>query len=310
MRHPNGSRLRLRLSVIVSLCAASVLLEGCFARANPPAFDAPRAFGILKKQCDFGPRPPGTQAHEKCRDYLLAELRKCATSAELQSFEHVRSGKTYPMWNIIARFGKPGASGILLCAHWDTRPTADQELEPADQKKPILGANDGASGVAILIEMARMFHEKPPSVPVTIVLLDGEDLGPKEADMYLGAKYFASKLGGKTGYRYGILLDMVGDKELGIYRESNSQAAARSVVDKIWEAARRLDYESAFKDSVKYSIWDDHLPLIQAGLPTADVIDFDYAYWHTLDDTVDKCSPESLKIVGETIAEVVYSERL
>jgi len=302
---------RLRSVILpVLLCAVSLLLEGCFAQANPPDFDSARAFDLLRKQCDFGPRPPGTPAHEKCRDYLLAELSKYTASAELQNFEHVRSGKTYPMSNIIARFGKAGTPAILLCAHWDTRPTADQELEPADQRKPILGANDGASGVAVLLELARMFHEHPPAVPVTIVLFDGEDFGPKEGDMFLGAKFFASKLSEKSRYKYGILLDMVGDKDLEIYRESNSQGAAGFVVDKIWTAARKLGHASEFKDQVKYGISDDHIPLIQAGVPCADVIDFDYPYWHTLSDTVDKCSPKSLQTVGETIAKVVYSEKL
>lgn len=302
---------RLRVVLLsVSLAALSLLLEGCFAQANPPEFDSARAFEFLRKQCDFGPRPPGTLAHEKCRDFLLAELRKYASSAELQNFEHVRSGKIYPMSNVIARFGKPGDSGVLLCAHWDTRPTADQELEPADQKKPILGANDGASGVAVLLEMARMFHERPPAVSVTIVLFDGEDFGPKEDNMFLGAKLFASKLSEKSSYKYGILLDMVGDNDLAIYRESNSQRGARFVVDKIWAAARKLGHTSQFKDQVKYGISDDHIPLIEAGVPCADVIDFDYPYWHTLDDTVDKCSPKSLQAVGETIAKVVYSEKL
>lgn len=302
---------RVRATILpVFLCALSLLLEGCFAQANAPDFDSARAFDLLRKQCDFGVRPPGTPAHEKCRDYLLAELSKYAASAELQNFEHVRSGKTYPMSNVIARFGKSGDSGILLCAHWDTRPTADQELEPADQKRPILGANDGASGVAVLLELARMFHERPPAVPVTIVLFDGEDFGPKTPDMFLGSRYFAGSLGDKPGYKYGILLDMVGDKQLEISRESNSQAAAGFVVDKIWAAARKLGHASEFKDQVKYSISDDHIPLIQAGVPCADVIDFDYAYWHTLGDTVDKCSPKSLQTVGETIAKVVYSEKL
>jgi glutaminyl-peptide cyclotransferase len=303
------ARLRVVLLSIV-LSALSPLLEGCFAQANSPDFDSARAFDLLRKQCDFGPRPPGTPAHEKCRDYLLSELSTYASSAELQSFEHVRSGKTYKFANVIGKFGKSGTPAILLCAHWDTRPTADQELEPADQKKPILGANDGASGVAVLLELARMFHERPPAVPVTIVLFDGEDFGPKEGDMFLGAKHFASTLKKPTGYRYGILLDMIGDKGLGIYKEWNSVSAAGDVVDRIWSAARSLGHGSAFIDQTKYTISDDHVPLIRAGLPCVDVIDFDYAYWHTLSDTVDKCSPKSLQTVGETIAKVVYSEKL
>jgi Zn-dependent M28 family amino/carboxypeptidase len=174
--------------------------------------------------------------------------------------------------------------------------------------KPILGANDGASGVAVLLELARMFKEKPPTVSMTIVLFDGEDFGPTLEDMFLGSRYFAKAMD-KCKYRYGILLDMVGDKGLQIYREGNSQEHAAFVADKIWDAAKSLGREGVFKDRLKYTIQDDHVPLIEAGLPCADVIDFDYAYWHTLDDMLDKCSPESLKAVGETIARVIYSEK-
>jgi len=307
MQLTSSPTARLRaLSLAALLCTESLILAGCSAQSSPPKFDSARAFAILRKQCEFGPRPVGSAAHNKTRDYLAAELRPHAKSMELQNFQHTAAGRTYKLSNIVARFGSD--SGILLCAHWDTRPTADEELDAADRKRPILGANDGASGVAVLLELARMFHERPPAVPVTIVLFDGEDFGPTGKDMFLGSRYFASKLGDKSGFRYGILLDMVGDKELEIYREANSQTSAGFVVDKIWDTARKLGYGSIFKDEVKYTIGDDHIPLIRAGLPCADVIDFDYAYWHTLDDTPDKCSAESLKAAGETIAKVVYSE--
>ncbi len=299
---------RFRAACLVLLLSGAILLlEGCFAQANPPKFDSANAFSILQKQCDFGPRPVGTSAHEKTRDYLFGELRKSADAAELQNFTYTYKGTTYKLSNIIAHFGTSKEPGILLSAHWDTRPTADQELEKADQKKPILGADDGASGVAVLLEMARMFHEKAPAVPVTIVLFDGEDFGPTGKDMFLGSRQFASHMN-KADYKYGILLDMVGDKTLEVFREGNSEADAKFVSDKIWKAAQDLGF-AAFKDKVKYTIGDDHIPLSQAGLPCADVIDFDYAYWHTLGDTVDKCSPESLRVVGETIAKVVYSEQ-
>ena len=290
------------------LSLAILLLEGCFAQANPPKFDSGNAFSLLQKQCDFGPRPIGTVAHDKTRDYLFGELSKVANAAELQNFDYKYKRTTYKLSNVIAHFGPSNGPGILLSAHWDTRPTADQELEKADQKRPILGANDGASGVAILLDMARMFHERMPAVPVTIVLFDGEDFGPTGKDMFIGSRYFAAHMD-KSAYKYGILLDMVGDKKLGVFREGNSELRAKFVSDKIWSAARELGYGSTFKDETKYTIGDDHIPLNEAGLPCADVIDFDYAYWHTLGDTVDKCSPESLRIVGETIAKVVYSEQ-
>lgn len=293
--------------LLLAFSLIAIGITGCSAQSTASQFDADRAFSYLKIQCDFGPRPVGTQAHEKVKAYLLEELKKSADSVQTQDFEHTRSAKTYKLSNIIARFGKQDRPAVLLCAHWDTRPTADQEIEPTQRNKPILGANDGASGVAVLLELARLFAKKPPPVPVMIVLFDGEDFGPTSEHMFLGSRHFAKNVR-KTTIRYGILLDMVGDKELTIYRERNSNERARWVVDKVWSTASKLNFNKVFSNQVKYTIIDDHVPLIDAGIPCIDVIDFDYAYWHTLQDTVDKCSPDSLRIVGETIASVVYSE--
>ncbi|MDI6827740.1 MAG: M28 family peptidase [Armatimonadota bacterium] len=284
-----------------------IAVTGCSAQNTPPRFDADRAFFYLQKQCDFGPRPVGSPAHEKLKAYLIAELKKCADSVQCQDFVHNRFGKTYKLSNIIANFGKLDSSAILLCAHWDTRPTADQEIELNKRSEPILGANDGASGVAVLLELARLFNERPPPVPIVIVLFDGEDFGPTSEHMFLGSQYFAKNVKKET-FRYGILLDMVGDKELTIYREKSSNKYAKRVVDRVWTAAAKLGYSKVFIDQEKYNIIDDHIPLNKKGIPCIDVIDFDYAYWHTLQDTVDKCSSISLRIVGETIASVVYSE--
>lgn len=293
-----------------AVCLVTAILGGCFAQA-PPRFDSSRAFGILHKQCDFGPRPVGSKAHEQTCEYLYSQLKPLADSVSLQKFSHVRDGRTYQLTNITAKFeGDKKQAGVLLCAHWDTRPTAEQELEAEHRAKPILGANDGASGVAVLIELAHMFHERRPDIPVTIVLFDGEDFGPSGDHMFLGSRHFASTIRDETSrFRYGILLDMVGDKELTICREQLSENAGKEINDKIWETAKKLGYGKVFKDEVKYRISDDHLPLIEAGIPCVDIIDFDYAYWHTLEDTVDKCSPESLAAVGETIARVIYLER-
>jgi len=296
-------------SAVLLLTLANLFLSGCSAQSSPPPFDAARAFAALRKQCDFGPRPVGSQAHDSLKTYLMDELRRYTDRVSVQDFRHVRSGRTYDLSNVVASFGPSKGRALLLCAHWDTRPTADEELDSDKRARPITGANDGASGVAVLLELARMFSERPPAVPVTIALFDGEDFGPGNADMFLGSKHFASKIDKADAFKYGILLDMVGDKDLQIYRESHSNSSAPEVVDKVWAAARKLGHGSVFVDKVKYAIRDDHLPLIRQGVPCIDVIDFDYAYWHTLEDTPDKCSPESLRIVGETVAEVIYSER-
>jgi Zn-dependent M28 family amino/carboxypeptidase len=236
----------------------------------------------------------------------LGALKETTASVERQDFTFDDRGKPLPMTNVIARFAGSGSGpATLLAAHWDTRPTADQERDPERRRQPILGANDGASGVAVLLQMARLFQRRPPPGPVWIVLFDGEDLGPHEDRMYLGAKYFAAHLPPNTPKR-GVLLDMVGDRDLQIYQEGNSLVRAGAVVESVWDTARRLGYHRYFVPAPKYSISDDHLPLMDKGLEVADLIDFDYPPWHTLGDTVDKCSAGSLKIVGTVVAAWVY----
>ena len=272
-----------------------------------PAFNATRAFADLEKQVAFGPRVPNTDGHHATRDFLLAELKKTCDRAFLQDFSRTLGGKTLKMSNIIGVINEGAPKQVMLCAHWDTRPTADQEIEAAKKRQPIPGANDGASGVAVLLEMARMFQAKRPDVGVQIVLFDGEDYGPGLERMFLGARYYAKKPAVPKP-TYAILIDMVGDKDLQIYRERNSENVAPEINDKVWKAADELKLTGVFPYGVRFTIEDDHIPLQQAGFKIIDLIDFDYAPWHTLDDTPDKCAPASLKAVGDVLAHVVYSE--
>jgi glutaminyl-peptide cyclotransferase len=280
------------------------------AASAPSTFDAKRAFSDLEKQVSFGPRVPGTPTYTKARDWILAELKTAAgDSAARQDFTTTLpgGGPTLAMSNIIARFNPEAKTQVMLCAHWDSRPSADQEIDASKRKKPIPGANDGASGVAVLLELARMFKANPPSVGVQLVLFDGEDYGPHSERMYLGAKHYARK----PAYpmpTYAILIDMIGDKDLQIYREKNSELVAPKINDKVWKAASALGIKQ-FQYGVRHEIQDDHLPLQEAGIDAIDLIDFDYGPWHTLDDTTDKCSPESLKAVGDVLAKVVYDEK-
>lgn len=288
-----------------------LLLWGCApgaVQAERPAFDGKRAFADLEKQVSFGPRVPGTPGHRQCLDWLIEQLEKTADRVEIQTFTQVVGGKSLRLYNIFGIFNENASKRIMLCAHWDTRPTADEELDPAKRRQPILGANDGASGVAVLLELARQFKVKRPDVGVIIALWDGEDYGPDVNSMLLGSRYFAKNMG-KLRPTYGILLDMVGDRDLQIYKEVNSVQAAPQLVERVWRIAGELGYRKYFPDAVKYAIIDDHIPLIEAGVPCIDLIDFDYPYWHTLEDTVDKCSPEALQVVGEVVAALVYSER-
>lgn len=290
---------------LLALLAVGIALTpaGCRGNSATP-FDADRAFGDLKKQVAFGPRVPGSSASLQCRQFLIAELKKSADSVEDQRFQLKTSARMVPMSNIIARFNPRATRKILLCAHWDSRPFADHDLRPELRDTPIPGANDGASGVAVLLELARQFKAQAPGIGVVIVFFDGEDWGRTEDQMYYGSRYYARNLK-KEKFEAAILLDMIGDKDLQIYREQFSEDKARPLNDLLWKTAADFGYAKSFPDKVKYSITDDQIPLQQAGINAIDVIDFDYAYWHTTEDTPDKCSPQSLKIVGEVVQKVV-----
>lgn len=298
----------------------SGLVWGCGASQAPPAvpqfqfaFDEKRAFADLEKQCSFGPRNPGSAGHAKCLEWIRAECARTADSVFTHQTTHKFGGKTYTFTNIIAAYKGKSDRSILLCAHWDTRPFADQELDPGRAAQPILGANDGASGVAALLELGRMFKAQRPPVGVILVFFDGEDFGRDVKDMFLGSTAFADDWKEilkpvSRDVEYGILLDMIGAKDLRIPREGFSQRAAPWLNDAIWENATQAGLSRYFPDELGSDISDDHLPLISRGIPTVDLISFDYAYWHTLEDTPDKCSPYSLKVVGEVVARTVYSD--
>ncbi len=301
------------------LLGASWLPAGIPALAAGPAnqdtppelrFDRDRAWAHLMAQVEAGPRVPNLPGHDAVREYMLRELAATMDSVEAQDFVLEIRGTPLHLSNVVGVLGADKPTQVLLCAHWDTRPTADQDPNPANRNTPIPGANDGASGVAILLETARVLRQAPPNVGVILVMLDGEDYGPGVNDMFLGSRYYARNMV-PTKANWGILLDMVGDRDLQIPREGTSQARAGSVNDRVWRAARDLG-RPEFVDSVGQPILDDHVPLIEAGLPTIDLIDFSYgpghSWWHTLADTPDKCSPASLEAVGQVVLRTLYNE--
>lgn len=304
----------LGTAAVTGLAVASPIVRSAVDSGIPggsgistvPPFDADRAYAYLLKQVEFGPREPGKRGHIECRDYLQGELRKSLSASRLQPFEMQLGDNAISMWNILGEHDPTNARQVLLCAHWDTRPTADEEPEPEDRDQPIAGANDGASGVAVLLEIASVLRDHPPSHGVRFVLFDGEDYGPGSDRMYLGAKHYAQHLP-KPDPAWGVLLDMVGDRDLDIWRERNSENYAPEVNDRIWRAAEAAGHSDVFHDSEKWSIMDDHVPLLEAGVPVVDLIDFDYPHWHTLEDTPDKCSPQSLAAVGETVLHALYT---
>lgn len=295
-----------------------------------PLFSGDSAWHFAEAQTLFGPRIPNSAAHKACRGYLVATLKRFGATVTEQSFT-VRAwdGNDLHATNIIASLFPEIEERILLCAHWDSRPWADHDPNPANHKKPVLGANDGASGVAVLMEIARILGTNKltdvPAVGIDLVLFDVEDYGTpswfegekREDSWCLGSQYW-SKEALKKGYkaRYGILLDMVGDQKPSFFWESYSLEQAPMVVNKVWNAATALGYGNLFLSREGGYITDDHLPVNQvAKIPCIDIIDFNPArpsgfpsYWHTVGDTMDNLYSGTLKAVGETLIKVAFSE--
>jgi glutaminyl-peptide cyclotransferase len=272
-----------------------------------PAFDEARAFGDLKTQVAFGPRVPGTPAHEQCREWMVAQFTAAGATPVVQAFDDTVYGQTYRFSNVRARYGPAGGSWIVIGAHWDTRAVADMDPDPVKSKQPIPGANDGASGVAILLEMARAFHASPPPVGVELVCFDGEDLG-RGGDVTgfcRGSKYYAKNLVHPLP-SLAIVLDMVGGKDLQLYYEANSNQVAPNLVARLWAGAGRVN-APAFIPQVRHNVYDDHVPFIEAGIPGIDLIDFDYKFWHRSTDDTTEVAAASLGQVGRTVLSYIYA---
>lgn len=278
-----------------------LFVYGCGPDA--PSFDEERAFGYLVEQCDFGPRNPGSEGAAEAADYFESFFAERADSTYRQTFEFTDTilDTTYSCANIIAQFKPNHLPRLILCAHWDTRPMADRDPDTTLRNQPILGANDGASGCAILMEMSNLIPEMDTPYGIDVVLFDCEDYGASgHLDYFcVGSKHFVEDLQ-PSDYAFGVLVDLVGDSDLRIYREAYSHTYARRVVDEVWKVAAETGAES-FVDSIKHAVYDDHIPFLQKGIPVIDIIDFDYAYWHTLADKPDKCSPSSLGEVGKVL---------
>ena len=279
------------------------------------AFDGKRAFAVLERQCAFGPRYPGSEAHDSCFAYLVSTLRSYAPVVEVDTFAYDSPvlKKQVRLMNVVARF-RPGVKQrVVLAAHWDTRPWADRDLVVAKRHLPIVGANDGASGVAVILELARVLRQshEQPTVGVDLALFDGEDLGT-DADpsgFFRGSSRYVEWKSEETPPIFVVVVDMVGSKTMVLHWEGNSRKNASNIVDLVWEEARSLGVRN-FRSDVKHTVFDDHIPFLNAGIPAIDLIDFDYPYWHTTHDTVDKCSAESLEAVGRVLLSVITKPNL
>lgn len=270
-------------------------------------FDGAQAFKYLEQLCELGPRYSGSEGMLKQRELVVEHFKQLGAEVSLQSFDvrHPLDGSRVPMANVIATWHPERKQRILLCAHYDTRPFPDRD--PYRPQGVFVGANDGASGVAVLMELGRHMAQLEGRLGVDFVLFDGEELVYRETDEYFyGSKYFAQAYANRPPpHRYlrGVLLDMVGDADLRIDQEPNSLRYARPVVQEVWNTAARLGVHE-FSGRVGRAVNDDHMPLNTiARIPTIDLIDFDYPAWHTELDIPQSCSALSLAKVGWVVHE-------
>ncbi|MDD5582001.1 MAG: M28 family peptidase [Candidatus Marinimicrobia bacterium] len=282
--------------------------------AESPTFDGEKAFTYLLDQTNMGPRNPGSKGHQTCIEWLINIGDNWADSVVVQPFTGFNpfGGKGIELINIIYRFNPNYPQRIFLSAHFDTRPIADYDSK--DRFSPILGANDGASGVAVLLHLSELFSNNPPPVGVDIIFWDGEDLGRQNnLEEFCQGSRFYSQNPIKPVPEKGIVIDMIGDADLQIYYELYSLQFAPHMLQEIWTLAKNLGYADVFIPKPGQMVYDDHVPLSLHGIPTIDIIDFQYPnasrnYWHTHEDTPDKCSPESLKIVGDVLLTWIFMQ--
>lgn len=291
---------------------------------NVPAFDADSAWVFVENQVKFGPRVPNSEAHVACGNYLTSELKRFGAQVyEQEATLTAYNGTQLKAKNIIGSYNPENSKRVLLFAHWDSRPYADYDKDPANHKKPIDGADDGASGVGVLLEMARQFSIKSPAIGIDIIFFDAEDYGTpefvkeyKENTWCLGAQFWAKNPHVK-GYKadFGILLDMVGAKNASFFKEATSMRYAPQIVEEVWSTARDLGYGKFFINAEGGAITDDHQYVILGrNIPCIDIIYTDPEsdngfgpHWHTQNDTMDNIDRETLKAVGQTVLQVVYN---
>lgn len=289
-------------------------------------FNADSAYRNVEVQVDFGPRVPGTEGHAHCAKYLVEELMRFGVDTVIEQKTTVTAynGDKLPINNIMGQINRDVAKRVLLLAHWDTRPWADQEEDKEDRKKPILGANDGASGVGVLLEIARCLQNKKPLIGIDILFVDAEDYGKMDGwgnndkTWCLGTQYWIKNMPYSPHQLpiYGILLDMVGGKDAKFHREYSSQKIASKIVDKVWAMAAASGYGDIFVNELGGSVIDDHVFVNQVNIPCIDIIEslnpvtnsFNPT-WHTLDDNMSNIGRSSLKAVGQTVLNLIYQEK-
>ncbi len=302
----------MRIALLTMLLASA-----CNEPPPPTEFDGAAAFKYLEAQLGFGPRIPGSTGHGNMARWLDSLLRARADTVVAQHWTHVtRSGDSLPMHNFLARFNPGATIRLLFLAHWDTRPKADGPSS-RDSTLPVPGANDGASGVAVLLGMADALKRVPPEIGVDLLFVDGEDYGSFDAgqdqDVLIGSRHYAAHLPTGPTPRFAILFDMVGDKDLRLPQEGFSVTGAPDVVNQVWALAARIGHGDVFVPEEGISLTDDHIPLQQVGIRAIDLVDFSFgpgnAWHHSPDDTIDKVSAASLQVVGNVAMGVIRTEK-
>jgi hypothetical protein len=290
-------------------------------RVTAPSFHADSAYFFIKKQADFGPRVPGTAAHAACATYLADQLKSYGLETMIQKGAvKTFDGKTFGLKNIIASYKPELKNRILICAHWDTRPWADEDEREGYADKPSDGANDGASGVGVALEIARQLQFSAPLIGIDFLFFDLEDYGDPEGDgksWCLGSQYWAKNMHKPDYYaNFGILLDMVGRANATFAKEEQSVSFASAVVNKIWKTAEQKGYSAFFVPEIRSHVGtDDHLFVNQAGIPCVNIIEYDHKaggfgdYHHTQRDNMQLIDKTTLKAVGQTLLEVIYNEK-
>lgn len=326
---------------IPALIFAFALLSSCSATGNQKSndttetpnikrvadFNADSAFRNIDFQVALGPRIPGTESHALCSEYIATEFAR--HGADTVIFQHGSmkrgDGEIMPITNILARFNVKAPRRILIAAHYDTRPWADEDHDAANHDKPVPGANDGGSGVGVMLELARLFGQQAPAVSVDFLAVDGEDSGissgwgDNEETWCLGTQYWAAHLpyaGAEERPAYGIVLDMVGGDDAVFYREHISERLAPHINNKVWGTAARTEYADRFVNEVSGSLVDDHLFINRTGIPCIDIVECNNSItssfpptWHTTSDDMHSIDPATLKAVGQVVADVIYAEK-
>lgn len=282
------------LILIVSIITLSILTLFLFQNKGNQ-FNGEKALALVNDQVGFGFRTPGSEAHAKTIDFIRTNLQNNDWNVEIQE-ETIENG--YTIQNIIGKREVNPGPWIILAAHYDSRFVSDQDPDPEKRTLPVPGANDGASGVGVLLELSSVIPRNL-NKNVWLVFFDAEDQGNIENwDWILGSRSFVNQLEGKPDKV--VIIDMIGDEDLNLYYEHNSDAA---LSEEIWNVANKNGFGESFIPQYKYRILDDHIPFVEAGIQAIDIIDFDYPYWHTQNDTVDKVSANSLNAIGKTLLE-------